>query len=498
VGQALAILLGARGWRVGVFEKRPAPYPLPRAVHYDGEVARILQALGVADALAPTIEPADAYEWRNAAGQVLLRFASRPMGASGWPDASMFSQPDLERLLDERARACSGVTVRRGHEVVDLQLHDDGARVDVRGADGTPQGVAARFVIGCDGANSTIRAGLGMPVVDLGFFFDWLIVDVVPRVPVVWSPTNVQICDPARPTTLVSGGRGRRRWEFMRLPDESLEELAREDTAWQLLAPWGVTPDDATLERHAVYRFQARWVDRWRHGPALLAGDAAHQMPPFAGQGMCSGLRDAVNLAWKLDLVRRGAAPDSLLDTYAAERIPHVRATIDFSMELGKIICVPDPASAAARDAQLMAALARDEPTPPPPGPRLGPGVFSQRDPLAGRPFVQGRVRQGGQVGLFDDVVGRGWVLVAWGGGESDPLAGLPADLARFFSSIGGIAVRMGPALSLEDLDGRYAAWFVETGSALVLQRPDFQVFGACRSAADAEALLGELRELLA
>jgi 2-polyprenyl-6-methoxyphenol hydroxylase-like FAD-dependent oxidoreductase len=199
----------------------------------------------------------------------------------------------------------------------------------------------ARFVVGCDGANSFVRPHLGASVTDLGFFFDWLIVDVIPHRPAVWTPLNVQICDPARPTTLVSGGPGRRRWEFMRLPGEPIEELNSEDTAWRLLAPWGVTPDNAALERHAVYRFQARWVDTWRHGRLLLAGDAAHQMPPFAGQGMCSGLRDATNLAWKLDLVLAGRAPAGVLDTYPSERIPQVQAMIDFSMELGRVIIPP-------------------------------------------------------------------------------------------------------------------------------------------------------------
>src|SRR5262249_33963339 len=153
-----------------------------------------------------------------------------------------------------------------------------------------------------------------------------------------------------RPTTLVSGGPGRRRWEFMRLPGEDVDELNRVDTAWRLLAPWGVHPDNAELERHTVYRFQARWVDTWRKGRVLLAGDAAHQMPPFAGQGMCSGIRDASNLAWKLDLVLAERAPAALLDTYPSERIPHVAAVIDFSMALGKVICIADAAEAAARD----------------------------------------------------------------------------------------------------------------------------------------------------
>ena len=158
----------------------------------------------------------------------------------------------------------------------------------------------------------------GLPVNDLGFFFDWLIVDVVLEAPRVFDPMNVQICDPIRPTTAVSGGPGRRRWEFMCLPGERLEDLDDATRAWDLLADWDVHPGNAQLERQSVYTFQARYAARWRDGRVFVAGDAAHQMPPFAGQGMCAGIRDAANLAWKLDLVLAGAVP---LAAYALSRV---------------------------------------------------------------------------------------------------------------------------------------------------------------------------------
>ena len=486
VGETLAILLGQRGWRVGVFEKQPAAYPLPRAVHFDHEVARIFQAAGIAAGFAGLTESADAYEWRNAAGQPLLRFHSRAAGACGWPEANMFPQPALERLLDERARRLETIAVRRGAEVVGLREDDDGVALEVAGDGGPRETVRARFVVGCDGANSFVRGQLGATVTDLGFFYDWLIVDVLPNQPTVWSPLNVQICDPRRPTTMVSGGPGRRRWEFMRLPGESLEELNSEATAWRLLAASGVAPDNATLERHVVYRFQARWVEGWRRGRVLLAGDAAHQMPPFAGQGMCSGVRDAANLAWKLDLVLAGRAPQALLDTYERERVEHVRTMIAFSMELGRVICIADPEEAAARDAAMMAAAAQGQQMPAPAALPIAGGITRAGDPLAGHLFIQGRVRWRGQEGLFDDLVGRGWVLLA---ADGDPLAGLDADTARWFAELGGIAVH-----GIEDLDGTYRRWFAEHGVSVVLQRPDFYLFGA---GDDAGALLRDLRRAL-
>jgi len=291
----------------------------------------------------------------------------------------------------------------------------------------------------------------------------------------------------------VSGGPGRRRWEFMRLPGEDLAELINEATAWRLLAPWGLTRDNATLERHAVYTFQARWVDEWRRGRLLLAGDAAHQMPPFAGQGMCSGIRDAANLAWKLDLVLREQAPESILDTYASERAIQVRATVEFSIELGKVICVPDPAVAAARDAAMVAAAQDRGPTPPLPAPSLGPGLLGD-DPLAGHLCVQGEVVHAGRRGLFDDVVGRGFTLLSPAG---DPLRGLAPELQVFFASLGGIGAHVAPGGPVEDLHGHYGRWFGDHGVGVALQRPDFHLFGTAPTIDGAARLVARLRDTL-
>ena len=363
----------------------------------------------------------------------------------------------------------------------------------MRDAGGATRRVRATYVAGCDGANSFVRRQLDATVTDLGFFFDWLIVDVIPHRQRNWEPLNWQLCDPARPTTIVCGGPGRRRWEFMRLPGESIDDLDEEATAWRLLQPWDITPANATLERHAVYRFEARWVDTWRRGRLLIAGDAAHQMPPFAGQGMCSGIRDAVNLAWKLDLVLSGRAPEGLLDTYPSERIPHVRAVIDFSMGLGRVICVADPEEAAARDAAMIAA-AKQGPAPALPPPAIGPGVLLEGDALAGRLFLQGRVRRGAACGLFDDVVGAGWTLLAT---DFDPAAHLAPDLAAFFASIGGIAAHVAGDGPVVDVDGSYAGWFAKSGAAAVLQRPDFYVFGTAAAQDGVNRLVGALRRSL-
>jgi 2-polyprenyl-6-methoxyphenol hydroxylase-like FAD-dependent oxidoreductase len=478
VGNALAILLAQLGRTVTVLERWPEPYLLPRAVHFDHEVGRILQSCGIGDELRKITEPADIYEWRNATGTTLLRFGSPGNGPSGWPASSMFNQPELEQLLDSRAREL-GVDVRRGVEVTAIDQHGD--TVAVTGADGTT--VSASFVVGCDGANSTVRALSGVPVTDLGFFYDWLIVDVILDEPRAFDPINLQICDPARPTTVVSGGPGRRRWEFMRVPHESLDELNDEKRAWEFLAPWDVHPGNARLERHAVYTFNARYSEQWRAGRVLLAGDAAHLMPPFAGQGMCSGLRDAANLAWKLDLVLAGVAADALLDSYQSERLPSVKAAIEFSMELGKVICVPNAAEAAARD-EAMALAVGDEPAPAPGLPDITTGFIHPTTPHAGRQLVQGEDR--GRP--FDDVYGTGWRLVVLGA----DFAAIGGDERAWFESIGGRVVALG------DPDPLYVRWFAEHDTTCALQRPDFYLYGTAPTVATATTLLADLRNHLA
>ena len=280
----------------------------------------------------------------------------------------------------------------------------------------------------------------------------------------------------------------------MRLPHETIDDLNNEAAAWRLLERWGVHPGNAKLERHAVYTFGARWGDRWRNGRALIAGDAAHQMPPFAGQGMCAGLRDAANLAWKLDLVLRGAARESLLDTYPTERAPHVSAMIETSVALGRIICVADLAEAAARDERMIAESRAGGAPIAAPLPPLGDGCLARESADAGSLFVQDLVRASGVSGRFDDVVGRGFALVSPAG---DPARALDAESARFFASLDGITAHVGAGAPVEDVRGGYARWFAQHGAALALVRPDFAVFGTARALAGASALVAALRERL-
>lgn len=486
VGQLLSILLAQQGYRVLVVERHLAIYPLPRAVHLDDEVARILQAVDVRADTNPVLEPYDNwYEWRNADMQTLLKVDWRGVGPSWWHTSNFFSQPELERELDGHAQKYTDITLRRGFEAMGLDQDDDGVTLSIRPAaeadrTGHTEKARARYLVGCDGANSTVRQLVGLEVHDLGFYFDWLILDMIPDEPMTFDPPAWQFCDPARPTTIVPGGPGRRRWEFMALPGEDINDLNREDTAWELLAPWGLTADNSRLERHAVYRFQAHWAASWRNRRVLIAGDAAHLMPPFAGQGMCAGMRDAFNLVWKLDLVLKGRADDVLLDTYGPERSPHVRYFIDFSMELGRVICVHDEEAAAERDARMMAAIEDPALGPPqPPPPRLGAGALRRGDAHAGQLSIQSEVGHAGQQGLFDDVVGRGWLVLCRGAAATDLGLKAQALLDRLGGKVLGIGAPDEPGVEVTNPDGRYATWFAGLDADAVVVRPDFYIYAA-------------------
>jgi 3-(3-hydroxy-phenyl)propionate hydroxylase len=286
----------------------------------------------------------------------------------------MFYQPDLERTLRAGLPRYPNVTLTLGHEVGTVTDLGDEVEVTVTDrATGTTTPRRARYVVGTDGARSVTRAAIGTGLFDYGFDQPWLVVDVVLRRPVELPTAAVQYCDPVRPSTFVPQVDPHRRWEFMVMPGDDPEAIARPERVAELLAPW-ITSDDGEVIRAVVYTFHGLVAEHWRRGHVVLAGDSAHQMPPFLGQGMCAGIRDAANLAWKLTRVVRGESPESLLDTYQSEREPHVRSIIESAIAAGGIIQTADPDVARLRNEQLRAA---PEPPETPALPALGPGVHT-------------------------------------------------------------------------------------------------------------------------
>jgi 2-polyprenyl-6-methoxyphenol hydroxylase-like FAD-dependent oxidoreductase len=495
-GQLLALMLGRAGHSVTVIERWPDLYPLPRAVHYDHEIARLFQASGVIDDIKRIAEPTENYQWRNAKHEMLIDFDWSGMGLSGWPTSSMFAQPELERVLDRHVKALENVRVLQGWSATALNADAEGVTLEIENGHlehgkwtggGERDTVHAKYVIGADGANSLVRSTLGIEFEDLGFAFDWLVVDVKPNTAREWAPHSWQLCDPVRPTTIVPGGPGRRRWEFMLLPGETAQQMNQDTVSWDLLARWDITPENAVLERHAVYTFRGRWAKQWRKDRVLLAGDAAHLMPPFAGQGMCSGLRDAAALSWRLDAILRGTADDTLLDSYGPERVNHVREMIDFSIELGKVICITDPQIAAARDQQMLAAQADPNFKPAAaPQPRLGAGLYDADAPGSGWLTPQGIVACNGREGLFDDVFGVRFALVAK---EQAVLDALSDANRAALQAQGAIVTHLGEG-GFQDLQGVYADYLAQHDAVAVLSRPDFYSYGAVRANADINTLV--------
>lgn len=463
-GITLAVLLARRGVKVIVAEKAADIYPLPRAAHIDHECMRILQEAGAADAVMATSRRAARYDFLNARGRVLMRFEGADRsGPGGWPVANMIHQPSVEAALRRSLASFSNATLHSRCELTGFT--DDGAGVTASLA--TPDGdrtVRARYLVGADGARSPVREASGIVFDDLGFEEPWLVVDVLVDDPESLPRDNLQICNPDRPTTCVLMGEQRHRWEFMIKPGETAEQVSDDGFIEGLLDPWKVK-GAVRMERKAVYTFRARVAQSWRKGQVLLAGDAAHQTPPFAGQGMCSGLRDAANLGWKLAAVVSGDASDSLLDSYQPEREPNVRATIAMAIMMGRTVCITSRWSAFLRDLKFrLAGLLGKLPDGPPAYPPITQGAILAGSAAAGSYFPQPAAPDGTRL---DDVLGTGpWLI------DREEL-----DTPRF-------------APFAAELRG----WLDRASAQAVLVRPDRYVFGT----ADRQTLRASWRAISA
>lgn len=500
VSEVLALTLARNGHSVAIFEQWKERYTLPRAVCIDHEMFRMLSGIGMRDELPAVSHPAPPYRWFNSEWKELLHIDWSAEAISGGTDVNFVHQPTLETMFDAKVRQCPQIDLNLGWKVTAIRQTPAYAEIEARNTDtGEIRKARAKYLIGVDGANSLVRQSIGSTQEDRGFQADWLVIDILPNEGVTLDiPPAAQYCNPARPTTIVpagiKNGRYYRRWEFMRMPGESIEHLERIETAWKLLEPW-VKPEQAKIIRHKVYNFRSLIADKWRHERILIAGDAAHVMPPFMGQGMCAGLRDNWNLAWKLDLVLKGQANDSLLDTYQVERRPHARDVIDLSMYLGKVICISDPKVAAQRDQAFFEGTA----PPPPPFPSLAHGIV-QRDSSgevaspAGALCPHGTVFYKGRSGRFDDLVGLGFVLVLR---NADVRRALTKESIAVLRQLGGhivhIAETEGGDGSVVDLDHKFTPYMDELGLAAMLVRPDFFMYGGARKVEHIQTLVADL-----
>lgn len=480
VGVFTANLLAQAGHDVCVIERDTAPYGLPRAVHLDHEIVRLMRDIGVLKRLMPLMRAGDGHIHTGADGGV-IRFLSaaglpRPFG---YANDYFFYQPELEQILRDRLAEQARGALMLGATA--LKLEQDGKLVTVILEGG--QRIRARYAIGCDGARSATRKAMGIRLDDLNFEEPWLVVDAEVDGPIAFPDywgvpegANLQNlslmqCDPARPATIVPGRGNHRRWEFMLLPHESDTTMAEPARVARMVQPWiGGAPH--RIIRAATYRFHGLVAEHWRKGRVFLAGDAAHQTPPFFGQGLCHGLRDGANLSWKLDLVLRGLATTQLLDTYQPERDAQVRHVIGRAIEAGRYICELDPAKAAERDARIRGEKGirtASELIAP-----IASGIIAG---AAGERFINPPMG-GGR--MLDDLVGGGWRLFLAEGA-----------LAPRMDALAELGLKTVRIRDLPDPEGHMAHWFAERDATAVLVRPDHYVAARAATADALDAAIG-------
>jgi len=505
VSKVSALLLERMGWKVGVFERWGEVYPLPRAVCIDHEVFRMLHAAGLGPIVDKVTSAAPEYKWFNADWQELLSINWPKGSISGGSEVNFVHQPTLEKELDAEIKRRNRIHVFFEHEFLTMSQTSENVSVTVKDVvSGDTKNYTAKYLLGIDGANSTVREQLGITRTDLGFEADWLVVDYILSEGLTADDLNLvacgQYCNPKRPTTIVPGGYANgkeyRRWEFMRLPHETKEEMLELEKVHSLLDGW-IKPEQGQLVRHALYSFRSLVADEWRRERTFLAGDAAHLIPPFMGQGMCSGLRDVWNLSWKLDRVLKKEATDTLLDSYERERKPHITEVIQMSMFLGNIICIPDKTEAAKRDASFLS----DNPPKMNPFPQLNDGMIakdSNAKPLglAGQLSPHGIVRyqrRTGRLDLFTNnytfklIVDHDFDLAVLNIKTQNRIEQLNIELIR-------VAEKTHAAdYEYADTQGQILSFMKNNNVEALLVRPDHYIFGASSQPDELDDLFSQL-----
>ena len=508
VGCCAAILLAEAGLRVVAIEREAEVYALPRAVNLDGEIIRAFQQVGRGQAvqdLMQTVRPDDRAGFANSKREWLFGQKSRSFGRNGWQPGNMFDQPEVESYLRTEATEHENVDALIGFEMTNFEQQPDGVQVTHQpvGSDSRVT-VTAQYLIACDGASSSVRKALGIGWQDLGYDHEWLVVDVVLKSGHTLDNSTVQVCDPDRIHTYVATKDPFRRWEFKMLPGETSAAMLRPETIHTLIDPW--TPRDTyEIRRAAVYQFHAANADRWRAGRVFIAGDAAHQTPPFLGQGMNTGMRDAINLAWKLPLVVKGIAHEALLDTYFDERAAHAHDLVAWAVSIGQLMEHMAEQERCAREGL-------DPPATPSDLGSSGYGQGREQPPIragvvmveqvsdsgsAGHLFRQPIVRSTGlgardddQAGVrFDDYMGHGFALVIKGEAQ-------PALNAKSRDIMQRLGVKIVTLDGLEAIQGHFDSVFEQYDAVMV--RPDRLIFGHTSTQVSLDLLVLQLADQLA
>lgn len=496
VGVTAANLLGARGLKVLVAERDADIYARARAISTDEDVLRIWQRIGLADRLVADMLTGNEIDFVDAAGRRFLSFAPRTRG-NGHPTQAFIYQPALERVLRGGVERFPQVEVRLNTEVTRIDQNDAGVELELHDrGDGSVRLERASYVIAADGGSSRTRARLGIGFEGRTYEDRWVVIDT--KVMHEWPECNRLRfhCNPLRPAVDCPTPLGHHRWEFPVLPGDDEDELITDQAVWRLLAAQGVGPDQVEILRAVVYSHHVRFADRWRVGRIFLAGDAAHVMPPWIGQGMASGVRDVNNLVWKLTAVLQGKLPETALDSYEAERMPHVRAVTRAAVFFGRVITERRRAVTMLRDPLFRVAMRT---------PLVGDylrsgrwmpeisyptGFLSQRRSPASvvgtmmpQPWVQDA--DGARTRL-DDAFGQGWVVLH-DRSSSTSITGTPWPADLQVMQVLPPATDPAPG-AIVDVDGVLRAWFCKHRLRAVLIRPDGIIYSA-QSAENALAI---------
>jgi 3-(3-hydroxy-phenyl)propionate hydroxylase len=511
-GATLANLLCRRGLRVAIIERALEIYDKPRAITADHEAMRVFQECGLAGTIEPKTVPHPGTDYLGLDGQVIKRFYPQPPpNPLTWEPTFMFFQPELEKDLRDGVGRFESAATYLGHEFIELQQDEHEVRVIAqRLSDSSKVSLTGRYLVACDGGRSPVREHVGATLEDLAFDEWWIVLDAWLKSDTELPPRCVQFCRPSRPGTYIVGPRNLRRWEIKMLPGETPEHFQSEESIRRV---WSEFVDTSCLEvlRTAIYRFHALVAEKWRFGRVFLMGDAAHQMPPFMGQGLGAGVRDAVNLAWKLDAVLRRGASQDLLDSYGDERKPHVRTVVGHAKSFGLIIGELDEEAARRRDRRLEQEIAsgkaetvRQKFIPDLTSGLISVGKTSQPKLGAGAIFPQPWVLDSaGADRRLDDLLPREFLVV--GSGE-ETLTWLNEESKMSLAALNGaVAVisdgrrpRRSAADNVFDERGSvFGDWMKSINAQAVLVRPDKYVYGAAASPGELNELLKELRNAI-
>ena len=523
-GLMLANILGMYGKRVTVLEAMDTLIDYPRGVGLDDESFRTIQTVGLVEAIRPHTNPQHIMRLVNGAGKVML--VNNPQTVEfGWERKHGFIQPEADKALYEGLSRFGNVEVLFGHRVENVE--EDGQSVTAIALVTRPDGTvderrfSAQYLVGCEGGKSPTRKRLGVSFEGESPSTRWLVVDV--NNDPLGTPNVFLGADPKRPYVSIGLPHAVRRWEFMLHDDETEEQVTDPDYVNALLADHVPDPAELDFIRRRVFTHHGRVASDFRKGRQLIAGDAAHLMPVWMGQGWNSGMRDATNLGWKLAAVLSGQADDALLDTYTSERKDHAQAMVDLSLTFGRLIKITNPVGAVLRDAassvlnlfpQVKSYFAdmRFKPMP-----RYTRGVLADpntqesgsaaakltsklipvltanvKNSPVGVQFPQPRVNSCDAADqLLDDAIGNWWSVIVWGNSPKDVL---PQASLEKLSLLGARLVAVVPetqrewahkhmdpdVLVLGDHTGRLKKWFDDRPTPLVFLRPDRFVAGAC------------------